>query len=159
MAEDGPGDGDIFDVLTFPEGSSRDSVQDLCRRSAELPHGPELVAAAQELDDLALQAAREVVRLGELIVPKERAGDWVLSRWVADMMVLYTEVTGREPGTSVGHVGYPNEGIGGGPLVRFVIAAARPLGLRDEHGMPLSEDAVRSRTRRVLEAAAVQKST
>lgn len=59
-------------------------------------------------------------------------------------MRLYKDITGKEPATSVGKAGQPNEGVACGPLIRFLIAADEPLGLR------LSEDAWRSRVRTIL---------
>ncbi len=59
-------------------------------------------------------------------------------------------ITGKEPATSVGGFDQPDEGIGRGPLIRFLAAAGAPLGLE------FSGDAWRSRVRTVLKGAPSQ---
>ena len=46
------------------------------------------------------------------------------------MMSLYGKITGRKPGTSIISPGRPDEGKAAGPLIRFLAAAGRPLGMR-----------------------------
>ena len=66
------------------------------------------------------------------------------------MLNLYRKITGEEPRTSVGGPNKSNEGIAAGPLIRFLGAAGKPLGIK------FSEDAWRSRVRTILEGASRQ---
>jgi hypothetical protein len=66
------------------------------------------------------------------------------------MMSLYRMITGKAPATSVGAPERPNEGIAGGPLIRFLQAAAKPLKIK------FSEAAWRSRVRTILKGASRQ---
>jgi hypothetical protein len=66
------------------------------------------------------------------------------------MMSVYRIITGKEPATSVGGSNRPNEGISGGPLIRFLAAAGKPLDLE------FSADAWRSRVRTVLKTTSPQ---
>jgi hypothetical protein len=77
-------------------------------------------------------------------------GDDAINNWIASMMDLYRKITGKEPATSVGAPGLPNEGIATGPLIRFLEAAAKPLDIES------SEDAWRSRVRTILKGASLQ---
>jgi hypothetical protein len=74
-------------------------------------------------------------------------GDDAINGWVAAMMSLYRTITGKAPATSVGAPKRPNEGIAAGPLIRFLEAAGKPLGIE------FSEDAWRSRVRTILKDA------
>jgi hypothetical protein len=66
------------------------------------------------------------------------------------MMSLYRTITGSDPATSVGAPERPNEGIAGGPLIRFLEAAGKPLQIE------FSGDAWRSRARTILPSASQQ---
>ena len=74
-------------------------------------------------------------------------GDDAVNDWIAAMMGLYRSITGKEPATSVGGSGRPNEGIAEGPLIRFLATAGKPLDIE------FSEDAWRSRIRTALKGA------
>jgi hypothetical protein len=131
-AVDGPGDPDILELLTYPKGSKEDLVL-------------RLVGCVAELERLAREAAEEVVKLGDLIVPKNNTGcDLGVNRWIADMMSLYRRITGCEPATSVGGPEGSNPGVEGGPLIRLLEAAGGPLGIN------FSPAAWRSRVRSIL---------
>lgn len=83
-------------------------------------------------------------RARELIVPKEHAGDAAVNNWIAAMMSIYKSLTGKEPRTSVGAPGRARRGKATGPLIRFLEAASKPLGLQH------SPDSWRGRVRDLL---------
>lgn len=120
------------------------------QRIARLAEIVEGVVAAAELSRRAEQAAAEVATVGEMTVEAGNRGDRAINNWVAAMMSAYHVITGEEPATSVGGANRPDEGIAGGPLIRFLTAAATPLQLK------FYEDAWRSRVRTVLKSASLQ---
>lgn len=146
---DGP-TGNILDALVLATDEDAAPIVDATRRLARLAEIVDGVAAARELAIRAQKAAEEASRVGQLTVERGNPGDRAINDWVATMMVLYRDITGREPATSVGKTGQPNEGIGAGPLIRFLAAAGEPIGLQ------FSEDAWRSRVRTILKGAAKQ---
>lgn len=118
-AADGPGDPDMLELLTYPKRSNEDLVL-------------QLVESVAELARLAHEAADEVTKLDKLIGVKNNAGgERAVNDWIAEMMTLYRKITGREPGTSVGGPEGPNPGAEGGPFLRFLEAAGRPLGIEN----------------------------
>src|SRR5262249_28273873 len=108
------------------------------------------VAAAVEFERLAKHAAVHVAEVGKLTLQKGNPGDDAINDWAAVMMSLYRTITGKEPGTSVGGPERPNQGIAGRPLIRFLEAACKPLGIKS------SEDAWRSRVRTILKGRSDQ---
>ena len=62
----------------------------------------EAVDAAREMDRRAEMGAEDVVQVGELIVPKGHHGETALNDWIAAMMSIYKQITGKDPGISVG---------------------------------------------------------
>jgi hypothetical protein len=146
-AMDGPGDPEIFDALILRGERDTTPVLEGTRRIARLVEIVEAVTAAAELSRRAEQAAAEAAEIGKMMVEEGNPGDMAINDWVAAMMGVYRLITGKEPATSVGGANRPDEGIAGGPLIRFFAAAGRPLKLE------LSEDAWRSRARMVLKGA------
>ena len=136
-APDGPAIG-ILEVLASIGDDTEDAVIRATARIGRLVELLEAVDATRELKDLALLGAADAKRLGRLTVPKEHQGDVAENNWIAAMMSLYRQITGKEPRTSVG-----------GPLgrIRFLEAAGKPVGIK------YSSDGWRSRIR------IVQKST
>ena len=104
----------------------------------------EAIEAASELEQWAEQSTEEVVEFGQLTVPKGHRGDMPLNNWIAAMLATYKQITGKDPATSVGAPERDNEGVPGGPLLRFLEAAGKPLGIE------LTSDAWRSRVRNLL---------
>lgn len=156
-AVDGPGDPQILDALLLVGESDATPLMEATQRVARLVEITEAVAAAAELSGRAAQAAAEVAKIGKMTVEEGNRGDRVINDWLAVMMSAYRDITGDEPATSVGgpatSAGGPNrpdEGVAGGPLIRFLIAASRPLPFK------FSEDAWRSRVRTVLKGASPQ---
>jgi hypothetical protein len=151
VAYDGPGDPEILRALVLAGEPSPDPVIEATRRTGRLAEIIDGVAAAAELELRANKAAIEVADIGKLTVREGNPGDDAVNDWIAAMMGLYRTITGREPTTSVGAFGQPNEGVAAGPLIRFLEAAGKPLGIE------FSEDAWRSRVRTILEGALRQK--
>jgi hypothetical protein len=107
--------------------------------------------AAAELHRRAKQAANEVARVGKLTVQEGNPGDDAVNDWIEKVMVLYREITGNEPRTSVGG---PINRMRELPLAPSFVSwqpRAKPLGIE------FSEDAWRSRVRTILEGASRQK--
>jgi hypothetical protein len=151
VAYDGPGDPEILRALVLAGEPSPDPVIGATRRAGRLAEIIDGVAAAAELERRANKAAIEVADIGKLTVREGNPGDDAVNDWIAAMMGLYRTITGREPATSVGAFGQPNEGVAAGPLIRFLEAAGKPLGIE------FSEGAWRSRVRTILEGASRQK--
>ena len=92
-------------------------------------------------------------RLGRLTVPKGHQGSTPPRiSWIAAMMSLYREITGKEPVTSVGGPFGDNAGKARGPLIRFLGAAGKPIGIK------YSTDGWRSRIRIVQKGTRRSKS-
>jgi hypothetical protein len=102
-------------------------VMHATQRIGRLVEIMEAVAAASELSRRASKAATEVAAVGKLTVAERNPGDMAINDWVAAMMRVYRIITGKEPATSVDGFGRPDEGIANGPLIRFLVAAGRPL--------------------------------
>jgi hypothetical protein len=149
-AADGPGDIEILNALVLLGESNTDPVIEATRRIGRLVEIIDSVAAAAEFDRRAKKAAAEVAEVGKLTVREGNPGDDAANDWIATMMSLYRMITGEEPATSVGSIGSPNEGIAEGPLIRFLEATGKPLGIQ------FSEDAWRSRVRTILKGASGQ---
>jgi hypothetical protein len=146
-APDGPGDTEILRALVLAGEPTEDPVIEGTRRMGRLVEIIDGTVAAAELHRRAKKAATEVVRVGKLTVREGNPGDDAVNDWIAAMMSLYRRITGKEPATSVGAPERPNEGIAGGPLIRFLEAAGTPLNIE------FSEDAWRSRVRTILNGA------
>jgi hypothetical protein len=146
-AADAPDDTEILAALVLAGEPNADPVMEATRRIGRLAEIIDGVAAAAEFDRRATKAAIEVAEVGKLTVREGNFGDDAVNDWIAAMMGLYRKITGKEPRTSVGGENQPNEGIAAGPLIRFLQAAGKPLGIE------FSEDAWRSRVRTVLKGA------
>jgi hypothetical protein len=72
-----------------------------------------------------------------------RDADTVINEWIYEICALYRLINARPFGTSTGGAGTKNEGVASGPVVRFVLACAKPVDIQ------LSEDAIRARIRRL----------
>jgi len=150
-AVDGPGDPEILNALVLLGEPSEDPVVQVTGRIGRLVEIMDGVAAAAELERRAKQAITEVTRVGKLTVREGNPGDDAVNNWIDAMMSIYRRITGKEPRTSVGGPNKPNEGIADGPLIRFLRAAAEPLG-----EINFSEDAWRSRVRTIFRGASRQ---
>jgi hypothetical protein len=146
-AADAPDHTEILAALVLAGESNADPVMEATRRIGRLAEILDGIAAAAEFERRAQKAAIEVAEVGKLTVREGNFGDDAVNDWIAAMMALYRKITGKKPRTSVGGQNQPNEGIGAGPLIRFLQAAGQPPGIE------FSEDAWRSRVRTVLKGA------
>jgi hypothetical protein len=128
QAPDGPGIA-VLQVLASADGGSEDAVVRATARIGRLVEILEAVDAAQELGRRAEIGAEDVVRVGELVVPKGHHGETAVNDWIAAMMSIYKQITGKGPGISVVSPKQPDRGKASGPLIRFLEAAGRPLGI------------------------------
>jgi hypothetical protein len=149
-AADGPGDPEILNALVLMGEPNEDAAIRATRRIGRLLEIIDGVVAAAEFERRAMTGSAEVVKVGKLTVPEGNPGDAAVNNWIAAMMSLYREITGKEPRTSVRGPDNPDEGIADGPLIRFLGAAGKPLTVE------FSEDAWRSRVRRILRGASRQ---
>jgi hypothetical protein len=128
-APDGPAIG-ILEVLASTGNDTEDTVIRATARIGRLVELLEAVDATRELKDLALRGSASAKRIGRLIVPKGHQGDVAENNWIAAMMSLYRQITGKEPRTSVGGLFGNDEGKARGPLIRFLEAAGKPIGIK-----------------------------
>ena len=125
---------------------SEDAVVNATRRIGQLATMMDAIEAASELERRATKAAKDVIAIGNLTVPKGHQGKAAVNNWIAGIMEIYRKITDAEPTTSVGGVDQPNDGIASGPFIRFLQAAGKPLDII------YSEDAWRSRVRTILKS-------
>jgi hypothetical protein len=128
QAPDGPGI-TILEVLASADDGNEDAVVRATARIGRLVEILEAVDAAQELERRAHQGAEDVVQIGKLIVPKGHHGEAAVNDWIAAMMSIYKRITGKNPGISIAS-SRPRRGKAGGPLIRFLEAAGKPLGIQ-----------------------------
>jgi len=143
QAPDGPGIA-ILEVLASADDGTEDAVIRATARIGRLVELLEAVEAARELERRAHKGAEDVVQIGKLIVPKGHHGEAAVNDWIAAMMSIYKQITGKEPRTSVIAPGRPGRGKAAGPLIRFLAAAGKPLGLNH------SAESLRGRVRDIL---------
>jgi hypothetical protein len=146
-AADGPGDPEIFQALVLTGEADENPILEATRRIGRLVEIVEGIVAATELERRAQKAATEVAQVGKLTVQEGNPGDDAVNDWIAAMLGIYRKITGKEPATSVGAPGRPNEGKAAGPLIRFLQTAGKPLKIE------FSEDAWPSRVRTILKSA------
>jgi hypothetical protein len=126
-AVDGPGDRELFDVLTFTQGSDEGAIVDACAHLGRLAEILEAIDASLAIKTLTERALEERAALARQTVPPGNRGDIAINEWVADLLSIYTMLTGKQAGTSVGAPGRSNERKAAGPVIRFLKAAAVPL--------------------------------
>ena len=143
QAPDGPGIA-VLEVLASADDGTEDAVIRATARIGRLVELLEAVEAARELERRAHKGAEDVVQIGKLIVPKGHHGEAAVNDWIAAMMSIYKQITGKEPRTSVIAPGRPGRGKAAGPLIRFLAAAGKPLGLNH------SAESLRGRVRDIL---------
>jgi hypothetical protein len=143
-APDGPGDEEVLNYLASAhEGdpTGEDAVIIATERIGRLGEIIDAAKAAWEIERRAKKGVKDVVRLGKLIGTEGHVGDAAVNNWIACMLLIYEEITGKQPGTSVGAPTRRNEGRASGPLIAFLAAAGRPLEIE------MSPDAWRKRVR------------
>jgi hypothetical protein len=128
-APDGPGAIALLEYLASADDSTEDDVIRATARVGRLVEILDSIDAARELERRASKAAEDALQVGKLIVPKGHQGDDADNKWIADMMSVFKQITGKDPGISVGAPGTDKEGVPGGPLMRFMETAGKPLGI------------------------------
>lgn len=146
-AADGPNDPVVLEALASTDGPSEEDILTAAERIARLSELLNSVLAASDLNRWAEVALDRSKRVGKQITPIGHVGDWGTNEWIASMMEIYEDLTGRKARTSVGGEGQHNAGEAAGPLIRFLMAAQAPIGL------DLGSDALRSRIRTILKHA------
>lgn len=144
-ASDGPSQTAIFQALEAAAVNGETEMLRATERVGRLVETLEGLAAASDIERWANEAATETLNTLRMITPAGHQGDAAANNWIAAMIGLYCKITGRDPGTSVGMPTSKNEGEAAGPLIRFLAAAGKPLGLE------YSTDAWRARVRLILE--------
>src|SRR5680860_777866 len=110
-ALDGPGDIALLEFLASAGDNDEDAVIQATARVGRLVEILDSIDAARELERRAEKAAEDALQIGKLIVPKGHQGDDADNTWIADMMPVFKQITGKEPGISVGAPGSDDEGI------------------------------------------------
>ena len=138
QAPDGPAVA-VLQVLASTDEGTEDEVVRATARIGRLVEIVEAANAVRELERRAQVGAEDVVRIGKLTVPKGHQGKAAVNDWIAAMMSIYKQITGKHPGISVGAPGRRRRGKAAGPLIRFLEAAGKPIGIQ------LSEDSFAGR--------------
>jgi hypothetical protein len=128
QAPDGPGTA-LLQVLASTQDVTDDAVIRATARVGRLVEILEAVDAVRELEHRASIGAEDVVQIGELVVPKDHRGEVAVNDWIAAMMPIYNQITGKEPGISVVTPRRRDRGKATGRLIRFLEAAGKPLGI------------------------------
>jgi hypothetical protein len=126
QAPDGPAIA-VLQVLASADGGTEDAVVRATARMGRLVEILEAMDATREIKHRAEIGAEDVVRVGELVVPKGHQGEAAVNDWIAAMMSIYKQITGNDPGISVVAPGRLGRGKAAGPLIRFLEAAGKPL--------------------------------
>jgi hypothetical protein len=129
QAPDGPAIA-VLQALASTNDGSEGAVVRATARIGRLVEILEAADAVRELERRAHMGAEDVMRIGKLVVPKGHQGEAVVNDWIAAMMSLYKQITGKNPGISVGAPGRRRRGKAAGPLIRFLEAAGKPIGMQ-----------------------------
>jgi len=129
QAPDGPAIA-VLQVLASTHDGSEDAVVRATARVGRLVEILEAADAAREFERRARMGAEDVVRIGKLVVLKGHRGEAAVNDWIAAMMSIYKQITGKDPGISVGAPGRRRRGKAAGPLIRFLEAAGKPIGIQ-----------------------------
>jgi hypothetical protein len=143
----------LLEFLASAGNGKEEEVVDATARVGRLVEILEAAKAAQYMEWWAHKASDDAERISELIVPKGRRGDIALNVWIADMMSIYKDITGRQARASVIPVG-PAQGKPAGPFIRFLLAAIKPL---TREGEPLRAESLRERIREIRALSVDQK--
>jgi hypothetical protein len=144
-APDGTIDPNILAALTNRKRSDELDVSRAADKIALLHKIISAVNAASDLESWATDSVEKSIKVGKLTTFPGHSGDWATYEWIADMMVLYRDLTRRAIATSTDPKSRPKAGKATGPLVRFLAAAGKPLELE------MSAEAWRERVRRIQE--------
>ena len=148
QALDGPSIAILQVLASTHDETDEEAVVRATARIGRLAEILEAVVAARELERRASMAAEQLVQIGELVVPKGHHGDVPVNDWIAAMMSIYQKLTGTDPGISIVAPGRPSSGEATGPLIRFLQAAGKPIGIE------LSPDSLAGRIKGLRRGAA-----
>lgn len=123
-AMDGPTDPAIIAALEF-SCQEQDGLARASERLARMVAMLEALEATTEIHQVALQARQKAPAFVQEITHRGHRGDDPLNNWIEAMLVLYEEITGKGPGTSVRAPGRPGRGKAEGPL--SIGVESRPL--------------------------------
>ena len=129
QAPDGPRIA-VLEVLASTDDGTEDAVVRATTRIGRLVEILEAVDAARELARRAEMGAEDVLRIGNLTVPKGHHGDAAVNDWIAAMMSIYKQITGKDPGISIVAPSRRGRGKAAGPLIRFLKTAGKPIGIQ-----------------------------
>jgi hypothetical protein len=141
-AEDGLPDRKLEDALVNAGDKDEYAISQLAEAiTCYRKDFPAALEAAEELARSAALGKSGAEQVRELTVTPGFHGREDLNGWIDDMLGLYSKITGHKVATSVRKPIGPDAGKAHGPLVRFLSAAGKPLGLQ------FSDDAWRSRVK------------
>jgi hypothetical protein len=128
-------DGPARDVLQVLASTGHKTEEDIIRATARVGRLVEIldaVDACREIERRAANGAKEAVEIGKLYVPKGHQGDVGVNDWIDRMLGIYQKIIGksRKLGISVKAPHQRDSGKPTGPLIRFLQAAGKPLGIR-----------------------------
>jgi hypothetical protein len=113
-APDGPGDIALLELLSGDK-ASEENIIDATAAIGRLTEVFDAIDAAQIVERAARQAVEDTERLSRLTGVRGRRGDLALNVWIADVMSIFKEVTGRDPRMSIVSSG-PDQGKPSGPF-------------------------------------------
>ncbi len=141
-AEDGLSDRKLEDTIVNAGDADEYAIRRLAKAvTCYRKDLPAVLEAAKEIARRAALARRESEKFRELTVRPGFHGGVDLNGRIDDMLGLYGKITDRKVATSVRMPIGSDAGKAHGPLVRFLAAAGKPLGIQ------FSDDAWRSRVR------------
>lgn len=108
-AADGPDDEEVRNWLADATPGVRTRSARLWKRLVLSLRRLKAIEAADKLKRAALKASDDPFY--GLIMPSGNTGDDIVNEWIATMLPLFTEITGKPARTSVGRTGRPNEGV------------------------------------------------
>jgi hypothetical protein len=130
QAPDGP-TRDVLQVLASTGQTEEDPIIRATARVGRLVEILDAVDASQDIERHAANGAKEAVEVGKLYVPGEHQGDVAVNDWIGCMLGTYQKITGKHKlGISVKSPRQRDSGKPTGPLIRFLQAAGKPVGIR-----------------------------
>lgn len=129
-AEDGLPDTELEDALVnigYADGAAIGELVKVITTYRQNRAGA--IKAAEELANSAISAKGGTAAIRETTVTPRFRGHPAINGWIDDMLSLYVRITGRKAGTSVRSETDHNAGDADGPLIRFLSAAGKQLGL------------------------------
>lgn len=103
-----------------------DRVGNLVETLNALEEAAEAARTLEQYSELAIESVKTVHK--PLTTPGNK-GDVAVNKWIDAAATIYTRITGRPVGTSVGSPESKAAGKPRGPLIRFLTAAGAPLGI------------------------------